>query len=208
MKGYTILILNWRDPMHPLSGGAEQMILEHAKYWKKSGAHIKWFASGFRKGKQREVIEGIEIIRRGSHFTVSVWAFIYYITGNFGTVDLVVDCFHFFPFFTPIYMKKVRKIAVIHEIAGSLWAEPCVMAKPGADIATNTLASVATMRDISLRLMTSNIVPCIEWSQVGACVLSRTFRCGTSCSPSHARNAHAEQLHRVEEHQDVRSEVN
>ena len=31
----NILILNWRDPKNPKSGGAEQVTMEHAKAWVK-----------------------------------------------------------------------------------------------------------------------------------------------------------------------------
>jgi hypothetical protein len=58
-----ILILNWRDPMHPLAGGAERSVLEHAKYWKNMGAEITWFASAFPGSKNRDIVSGIQIIR-------------------------------------------------------------------------------------------------------------------------------------------------
>ena len=121
MKNLSILIFNWRDPKHPLAGGAEQMVLEHAKYWKSKGANITWFASGFPKGKKFELLDGITYIREGSHFTVALMAFIYFMKGKFGKIDLVVDCFHFFPYFTPLYMRNVKKISIIHEVAGNLW---------------------------------------------------------------------------------------
>lgn len=118
----NILILNWRDPQHPLAGGAEISVMEHAKYWKKMGADITWFASTFAGAKLDEVdTNGFKIIRKGSHFTVHFWAFIYYLRGRFGKNEIVIDCFHFIPFFTPLYMRKSKKIALIHEVAGKVW---------------------------------------------------------------------------------------
>lgn len=122
-KRMNILILNWRDPKHPLAGGAEQMVYEHAKYWKLKGANIVWFTSSFKGSKREDQIEGIRIIRRGSHYTVFIWAFLFYIRRKFTNIDIVVDCFHFFPYFSQLYFKKIPKIAILQEVAGNLWFE-------------------------------------------------------------------------------------
>ena len=117
----NIIILNWRDIRHPLAGGAEISLFEHAKYWTKNGANVIWFASSFRGGEKKENINGIIVIRCGSHYTVHIYAFLYYIIGKFGKIDVVVDSFHFVPFFTPLYVQKIRIIALINEVARNLW---------------------------------------------------------------------------------------
>ncbi|MDO8269300.1 MAG: glycosyltransferase family 4 protein [Candidatus Levybacteria bacterium] len=119
----NILILNWRDPKHPLAGGAEQMVYEHARYWKKQGEDVTWFASSFKKAKSEDNIDGIRIIRKGSHYTVFIWAFLFYLRGQFKEVTLVVDCFHFIPYFSRFYFKNTAKIAILQEVAGNLWYE-------------------------------------------------------------------------------------
>ncbi len=116
-----ILILNWRDMHHPLSGGAEVSLFEHAKYWSKMNNEVIWFSSSFPGAKVQEVIENIQVIRRGSHYTAHIWAFIYFTFKKFGKVDLIVDNFHFIPFFTPLYLHKIKIIALINEIAGTIW---------------------------------------------------------------------------------------
>lgn len=117
-----ILILNWRDPQHPLAGGAEISLMEHAKYWKSKGAEITWFASSFKDARSEEVdSNGIQVIRKGTHYTVHFWAYIFYKVGNLSKYDIVIDCFHFIPFFTPFYMKNTKIIAMIHEVAGRIW---------------------------------------------------------------------------------------
>ena len=117
----NILILNWRDPKHPLSGGAEEVLYYYSQYWIKKGATVTWFASAFDKGKDSEVTDGIHIIRKGSHFTVGVWAFIYFLQGSFKTVDIVLDCFHFVPYFSKLYFWRKPVVALIHEVAGKIW---------------------------------------------------------------------------------------
>jgi glycosyltransferase involved in cell wall biosynthesis len=122
----NILILNWRDPKHPLAGGAEISLLEHAKVWQKKGAKITWFASSFRGAKREETIDGIEFVRRGNHFTVSLCFFYYAKSHGLKEFDSVIDCFHFFPYFTPLYVKKNKIIALINEVAGEVWFENLV----------------------------------------------------------------------------------
>lgn len=117
-----ILILNWRDPENPLAGGAEQSLYEHAKYWAKKGASITWFSSSFKNAKREDSLGNIKIIRAGSHYTVHLLFLIYWLFGKIGKdFDIIVDCFHFIPFFTPLYIKKIKKIALINEVADKLW---------------------------------------------------------------------------------------
>ena len=117
----NILVLNWRDPKHPLAGGAEISLLHHVRYWQKKGHTITWFASGYPNAKKKEVFEGINIIRAGSHYTVSLHFFYNWIRSKFRDSDIIIDCFHFFPFFTPLYVKEKTIIALINEVAGNVW---------------------------------------------------------------------------------------
>src|SRR5689334_2645433 len=99
-----ILILNWRDIKHPLSGGAEISLFEQAKIWTKKGAKVTWYSSSFKNSKKEEVIDGIRFVRNGSHYTVSLNFFADYLMGKFKSIDVVIDCFHFVPFFTPLFI--------------------------------------------------------------------------------------------------------
>lgn len=117
----NILILNWRDISHPLAGGAEISLFEHAKYWHKKGAKVIWFASYFPGGRKEEDIEGIKIMRAGSHYSVHLFAFLYYMLRKLGKPDIIIDCFHFLPFFSIFYFKKAKIIALINEVAGKVW---------------------------------------------------------------------------------------
>lgn len=116
-----ILILNWRDPQHPLAGGAEQSLLQHAKYWQKRGATVTWFASHFSKGKKKETLDGITYIRSGSHYTVHLHAFWAYVKKQILHPDVVIDCFHFVPYFSPLYIRKSKILALINEPAKNAW---------------------------------------------------------------------------------------
>lgn len=119
----NVLILNWRDIKHPLHGGAEISLFEHAKYWAKQGTSVCWFTSSFEGGREEEEIEGIRIVRRGSHYTVHLWALFYFLKGRFRDIDIVIDSFHFIPFFTPLYLSDKKIIALINEPAKKTWFE-------------------------------------------------------------------------------------
>ncbi len=115
-----ITILNWRDTRHPLAGGAEISLFEQAKYWQKRGAEITWYSSHFPNGQKEETNEGIRVIRTGSHYTTHLCTFFLY-KKNICASDLVIDSFHFVPFFTPFYVKKPKIIALINEPAKHVW---------------------------------------------------------------------------------------
>lgn len=117
----NITIFSWRDIKHPLAGGAEQSLWEHAKYWADKGAKVSWFASSFPEAKESEVLDTIHVIRRGSHFTVHLHALIAYLKGELPQAHVVIDSFHFLPYFTPLYRRNAVIIALLNEVAGTVW---------------------------------------------------------------------------------------
>ncbi len=117
----NILCFSWRDPKHPLAGGAEQVMHEHMKGWIEAGHRVTLFSSSFKKAKTHETIDGVQIIRHGRQLLgVHISAFFWYVFLKKHKYDLVVDQFHFIPFFTPLYVRT-QKIAVIQEVARNLW---------------------------------------------------------------------------------------
>lgn len=117
----NILMLSWRDPKHPLAGGAEQVMHGHAKGWIKAGHSVTLFSSKFKGSDEQEVIDGIRVIRGGSQnfLGVQIAAWRYYLK-NSDSFDFLVDMFHGYPFFTPLYSNK-PKVAVIQEVARHVW---------------------------------------------------------------------------------------
>lgn len=115
-----ILIFSWRDPKHPLAGGAEQVMHEHAKGWIKAGHSVTHFSSKSGRLLDSEVIEGVKLVRYGHQYIgVQLAGFFYYFK-NRNNFDLVVDEFHGIPFFTPLFVRK-PKLAVIQETARKVW---------------------------------------------------------------------------------------
>jgi len=117
----NILFLSWRDIKHPHSGGAEINNFEQAKVWIKKGHSVTVFSSMFPHAKSEEIIDGIEVFRKGSqvlgvHFQFFLW----YLFTTKEKFDIVIDQFHGIPFFTPFFVR-VKKIAYIHEVAKEVW---------------------------------------------------------------------------------------
>lgn len=118
-----ILILNWRCPTNPLSGGAEKVTLEHAKAWVQHGWDVVWLAGSYQGNKGYEVISGVHIYRYGGPVSIYFTAWWFYWTKWNGNFDLVIDEFHGIPFLSPIWAFKSKKLAYIHEVAQEIWDE-------------------------------------------------------------------------------------
>lgn len=115
------MILNWRCPKNPESGGAEKVTLIHARAWVKNGYEVYWLSGKFLGSSKEETIDGIKIYRYGSPLIIYLLApFIYWFKfgGNF---DLIIDQIHGFPFLAPLWAFKSKKLAFIHEVAQEIW---------------------------------------------------------------------------------------
>ena len=114
-RGFSILILNWRDPLHPQAGGAETYLHEIAKRWIKSGHEIEWLTASFPGAKKTEVLDGMRITRVGNAFTVYAALPIKYLTSFRDRFDCVIDSENGIPFFSPLFSMKPN-ICVMHHV--------------------------------------------------------------------------------------------
>lgn len=115
-----ILVFSWRDPKHPLAGGAEQVMHEHMKGWVKAGNAVTLFSSKMPGLVGRENLDGVEVVRSGYQYVgVQLSGFLFYLK-NKNRFDFIVDQFHGLPFFTPLYCRK-PKLAIIQEPARDVW---------------------------------------------------------------------------------------
>jgi glycosyltransferase involved in cell wall biosynthesis len=115
-----ILILNWRDSKNPRGGGAEVLTHEVARRWVHSGHTVTLFCAQFHGSKPEETIDGVHILRRGSWFTVHIWAFFYYLRHLKQVVDVVIDEVHWYPFFS-IWYAKHKTVLLVCEVAKDLF---------------------------------------------------------------------------------------
>ncbi len=109
-----ILILNWRDTKHSWAGGAEVYVHEIAKSWVKEGKEVIIFCGNDKSNPRHETIEGVKIIRRGGHYTVYLWAVIYYLFSLGRWCDVIVESENGIPFFSQLYSNKPVFLLIHH----------------------------------------------------------------------------------------------
>src|SRR5258708_3121351 len=116
----TILILNWRDIKNPSGGGAEILTHEIAKRWVQVGHNVIHVSAAFENAKTKEIIDGIEYLRKGTWWTVHIFACYYYFRYFRKKVDIIIDEVHWFPFFSAVYAPK-KTVAFVCEVANKLF---------------------------------------------------------------------------------------
>ncbi|MGI8419900.1 MAG: glycosyltransferase [Candidatus Levyibacteriota bacterium] len=110
-----ILIFNWRDTKHIYAGGAEVYIHELAQRWVKNGNKVTLFSGNDNNNSDYEIVDGVEIFRRGGTYTIYIFAFLYYLLKFRGKYDVIIDCENGIPFFTPLYAKE-QVILLVHHV--------------------------------------------------------------------------------------------
>jgi len=112
------LMLNWRDPLNPLAGGAERVTRAYLADLVSRGHEACWFTFGYEGGASEETIDGIRIIRQGGTGSAILAARHWY--GQQKPFDLVIDQHHGIPWFAPMWCGT-NCVAYIHEVLGPIW---------------------------------------------------------------------------------------
>jgi glycosyltransferase involved in cell wall biosynthesis len=112
------LMLNWRDPKNPISGGAERVSLAYLSELVRRGHEVFWFANGFPGGAREELVDGIRFIRGGGKGTSILQAVKWY--RHQPRFDLVIDQQHGLPWYAP-WWCGTNCVAYIHEVLGPIW---------------------------------------------------------------------------------------
>jgi glycosyltransferase involved in cell wall biosynthesis len=112
------LMLNWRDPKNPISGGAERVTLAHLLALVERGHEVVWFTYDFPGGAREELFQGIKIVRGGGKGSSIFKAIAWYRRQE--EFDLVIDQHHGLPWFAP-WWCKTNCVAYIHEVLGPIW---------------------------------------------------------------------------------------
>ncbi len=112
------LMLNWRDPKNPISGGAERVTLAHLAALVERGHQVYWYTYDFPGGAREEMFQGIKIVRGGGKASAIFKAIAWYRRQE--KFDLVIDQHHGLPWFAP-WWCKTNCVAYIHEVLGPIW---------------------------------------------------------------------------------------
>jgi glycosyltransferase involved in cell wall biosynthesis len=112
------LMLNWRDPRNPISGGAERVSLAYLKELTRRGHEVFWFANDFPGAAREEMFDGIQIVRGGGRGTSVLAARKWQRAQK--KFDLVIDQHHGIPWYAP-WWSRTNCVAYIHEVLGPIW---------------------------------------------------------------------------------------
>ncbi len=124
-----ILVFNWQDREHPMSGGAETHLHEIFGRIARMGHHVTLLSCNVPDAPSETELDGIHVIRRGSrstfNFTVPRW---YRKNVAAMAPDVVVDDINKIPFFTPLFVRQPI-VGIIHHLFGkSIYKEAGVLA--------------------------------------------------------------------------------
>ena len=114
---YRILFLNWQDIKHPLGGGAEVYHHEIFKRIVERGHNVTMLCSGFQGLCSNEEIDGVKIVRVGNRNLFNFYApsACKKLT-HAGQFDVVIDSINKIPLYSPLYLRKLPIIAVVHHL--------------------------------------------------------------------------------------------
>ncbi|PWU25607.1 MAG: glycosyltransferase family 1 protein [Candidatus Rokuibacteriota bacterium] len=116
-----ILILNWKDLAHPLAGGAEVLTEEVARALVVRDHSVTLFTSAVRGRPAREMVQGVEVVRRGGRLGVYRAARRFWNEQPEFSFDIVVDEINTRPFLTPRWLHGTPVVALIHQLAREIW---------------------------------------------------------------------------------------
>jgi glycosyltransferase involved in cell wall biosynthesis len=88
-----LLILNRRDPAHPLAGGAEIYLAEAARGMLDRGWRVDWLSSRFPGATEEETVGGLRILRRGTEASTHLHGR-RFARARGGDYTRVLDCFN------------------------------------------------------------------------------------------------------------------
>ncbi|MBM7772612.1 glycosyltransferase involved in cell wall biosynthesis [Actinokineospora baliensis] len=116
LRGRSVLVVNWRDVRHPQAGGAELYAHQIARRWVAAGVKVTWLTSRPAGVPAREVIDGVQVLRRGGEFSVYPAAAAAMVRFG-GLFDAVVDCQNGIPFFAPAFVpRSTAVVQVVHHV--------------------------------------------------------------------------------------------
>ncbi len=120
----NILVVNYRDRMHPAAGGAEKHLHRIFSLIAEAGHKVVLLTTSFAGGKGREAVDGIEVVRKGGDlmFQLTVAMNIRRLDREFN-FDVVVEDLNKLPLFTPFLVKKPVVVQMHHLWRGSIFHE-------------------------------------------------------------------------------------
>jgi glycosyltransferase involved in cell wall biosynthesis len=115
-RGLRLAVVNWRDPWHPSTGGAERYAWELARRFAGEGDRVHYVTARAPGQQRRGRVEDVEFVRLGGRFTVYPLVLLWMLRHR-RRFDAVIDCQNGIPFFTPwVLPRRVPVFCVIHHV--------------------------------------------------------------------------------------------
>lgn len=120
----NILVVNYRDRMHPAAGGAEKHLHRIFSQIVEAGHKVVLLTTAFAGCKPRETVDGIEVVRKGGDllFQLTAAMNVRKLDREFN-FDVVVEDLNKLPLFTPFLAKKPVVVQMHHLWRGSIFHE-------------------------------------------------------------------------------------
>jgi glycosyltransferase involved in cell wall biosynthesis len=113
----TVLILNWRDTLHPEGGGSERYVETIAKGLVARGHRTTILCSRHQNAPDYQEIDGVRFVRRGGKLSVYLYALLMVLTT---AADVVVDVQNGLPFFSRL-MTRRPVVVLLHHLHRHQW---------------------------------------------------------------------------------------
>jgi glycosyltransferase involved in cell wall biosynthesis len=112
-----VLILNWRDIRSPRAGGAEHVTHEVARRLVERGWDVIWLSSRVEGAPDEEVIDGVQLVRRGSELTTRLHA---RRVAASCRPDVILEEINTLPYFASLW-ADVPVALYMNQIAAEVW---------------------------------------------------------------------------------------
>ncbi len=115
----SVAFLTWRDQRHPDGGGSEVYVESVARELVARGHRVQVRCARYPGSERREVLDGVEFVRRGGRLTVYVRSLWWALTAGRRT-DVVVDVINGLPFMARLARRR-GLVALVHHVHREQW---------------------------------------------------------------------------------------
>jgi glycosyltransferase involved in cell wall biosynthesis len=122
-----VLLLCWRDSGHPQGGGSEAYLQRIGAQLAASGVRVTLRTARYDRAPRRETVDGVEISRGGSPYTLYIWAGLAMVLARVGLgplrharPDVVIDTQNGIPFLARLAYGR-RVVVLVHHCHREQW---------------------------------------------------------------------------------------
>lgn len=116
----NVLWLSWKDRGHPQAGGAETVSGEIMDRLARDGHSVKHVTAMYAGAAEKEVKNGVQIIRGGGRFTVYAAAKKRYLSDLKDWPDIIIDEMNTLPFGSAFYSTQ-KNMLLCYQLAREVW---------------------------------------------------------------------------------------